>query len=177
MVNEAFTLGNRDFRLPGLGSYMNEAVQQGDGAAKFGAVVAMIIMIVAVDQALWRPLVVWSQRFKMEETAGEEQPRSWVLNLLRRSRIHRLLTKWFGRPHAAGPVHFAGTGSPTPQGMPTPMPATTNRRRPDGPVADRLWFTVQLGDRFNRAGPSLWDRTSPAAALWPLSGSPRNCRG
>jgi NitT/TauT family transport system permease protein len=88
MVNEAFTLRNRDFRLPGLGSYMNEAVQQDDFSAMIGAVVAMIIMIILVDQFLWRPLVVWSQRFKMEDTAEEEQPRSWVLDVIRRSRIY-----------------------------------------------------------------------------------------
>jgi NitT/TauT family transport system permease protein len=89
-VTEAFTLGNRDFRLPGIGSYMSEAIHQGNVTAATWAIVAMVVMIVVVDQLFWRPIVVWSQRFKTEETAEAEQPESWVLNLLRRSRISQL---------------------------------------------------------------------------------------
>src|SRR5215470_2711906 len=88
-VNEAFTLGNRDFRLPGVGSYMAVAIEKGDTRAMIWAVVAMSLMILAVDQLLWKPLVAWSQRFRLEEISGAEAPRSWVLNLLRHSWIAR----------------------------------------------------------------------------------------
>jgi NitT/TauT family transport system permease protein len=96
-VAEAFTLSNRDYRLPGVGSYMNEAIHQGDGAAMLAGVVAMMLMIVAVDQIVWRPLVVWSQRFKVEETAQTDLPRSWVLEAVRRSRIQRAILRWHSR--------------------------------------------------------------------------------
>ena len=86
-VNEAFTLGDHDYRLPGIGSYMNEAINQHNRPAMIAAIIAMVTMIVAVDQLFWRPIVVWSQRFRMEELSGEEQ-QSWVLDLLRRSRIY-----------------------------------------------------------------------------------------
>ena len=86
-VNEAFTLGDHDYRLPGIGSYMNEAINQHNTPAMIAAIIAMVIMIVAVDQLFWRPIVVWSQRFRMEELSGDEQ-QSWVLDLLRRSRIY-----------------------------------------------------------------------------------------
>ncbi|MBI3468461.1 MAG: ABC transporter permease subunit [Planctomycetes bacterium] len=89
-VNEAFVLGNRDYRLPGIGSYMNEAIHQGSTAAVIRAVVAMVLMIVLVDRLFWRPLVVWSQRFKLEETAEAERPQSWVLDVLWRSRLFRV---------------------------------------------------------------------------------------
>ena len=71
-VNEAFTLGDRDFRLPGVGSYMAVAIKKGDRRAMAWAIVAMIVMIVAVDQLLWRPLVAWSSGSKRveERTAG-----------------------------------------------------------------------------------------------------------
>jgi len=86
MVSEAFVLGDRDFRLPGLGAYMSVAVARGDGAAMAAAVAAMVVMIVALDQLLWRPVVVWSQKFRQEEGQGEgEQARSWFLDLVRRS--------------------------------------------------------------------------------------------
>jgi NitT/TauT family transport system permease protein len=90
-VNEAFTLGDRDFRLPGIGSYMAVAIEKGDRRAMVWAVVAMSLMILAVDQLLWKPLVAWSQRFRLEEISGAEPPRSWVLDLMRRSWIARRL--------------------------------------------------------------------------------------
>jgi len=90
-VNEAFTLGDHDFRLPGVGSYMAVAIEKGDRRAMVWAIVAMALMILAVDQLLWKPLVAWSQRFRLEEIAGAEPPRSWVLDLLRRSWLARRL--------------------------------------------------------------------------------------
>ena len=86
-VTEAFTLGNHDFRLPGIGSYMSVAIDRGDGRAMTGAVVAMIVMIVAVDQLIWRPALAWAQKFKVEETEAVDVPTSWALDLLRRSRL------------------------------------------------------------------------------------------
>jgi NitT/TauT family transport system permease protein len=87
MINEAFVLGDQDFRLPGLGSYMSVAVARGDVGAMVGAVAAMSAMIVLVDQVLWRPVVVWAQKFRVEESAEAEVVSSWLLDWLRRSRL------------------------------------------------------------------------------------------
>jgi NitT/TauT family transport system permease protein len=84
-VTEAFTLKGRDFRLPGIGSYMSEAIRQDDTPAMVAAVIAMVLMIVFVDQVVWHPLVAWSQRFKVEEVTTGAEPKSWVLSLIRRS--------------------------------------------------------------------------------------------
>ena len=86
-VNEAFTLGDRDFRLPGVGAYMSVAIDQGNRGAMAGGIVAMMTMIIAVDQLVWRPALAWAQKFKLEETSATEAPTSWVLTLLRRSRL------------------------------------------------------------------------------------------
>src|SRR4029077_6350364 len=67
MITESFVLGTKDFRLPGIGSYMSVAVAKGDVRAMIYAIFAMITMIVALDQVLWRPVVVWSQKFRVEE--------------------------------------------------------------------------------------------------------------
>jgi NitT/TauT family transport system permease protein len=107
-VNEAFQLGEgHDFRLPGLGSYMSVAVDQGNKWAMVRAVVAMILMIVALDQLLWRPLVVWAQKFRVEEGGAQEEASSWFLNRLRRSHLlghlaglARRLRVGEGRPRA-----------------------------------------------------------------------------
>ena len=89
MINEAFVLGRHDFRLPGIGSYMSVAVARGDARAMGYAVLAMAVMIVALDQLLWRPAVVWAQRFRVEESGQTVAMRSWFLDLLRRSRLLR----------------------------------------------------------------------------------------
>ena len=85
MISEAFVLGNNDFRLPGVGSYMSVAVNQGDIPAMVYAITAMIIMIVFLDMFLWRPVVAWSKKFKIEETGTQFESTSFFLNWLRKS--------------------------------------------------------------------------------------------
>jgi NitT/TauT family transport system permease protein len=97
MVSEAFVLGDHDFRLPGLGSYMSVAVAKGDGRAMFAAVVAMVLMIVALDQLLWRPVVVWAQKFRVEESGQTEAMESWFLDLLKRSEVLPWISDLLGR--------------------------------------------------------------------------------
>jgi len=87
MINEAFVLGDKDFRLPGLGSYMSVAVARGNVPAMIGAMLAMIAMIVFLDQVLWRPLVVWSRKFRVEEGGAQDITASWMLDLVRRSKL------------------------------------------------------------------------------------------
>lgn len=90
-VNEAFRLGDRDFRLPGVGAYMSVAIDRGDTGAMVAAVVAMIVMIVVVDQLFWRPLVAWSNKFKFEDVGAATVNQSWVLELLRQTRLYAWL--------------------------------------------------------------------------------------
>ncbi len=103
-VTEAFTLGPRSFRLPGVGSYMSLAIDRGDRRAMVAAVVAMVLMILATDQLVWRPLVAWASRFKLEETAATEEPRSWVLGLLTRSLLLKRVAAALRRRRRATPV-------------------------------------------------------------------------
>jgi NitT/TauT family transport system permease protein len=91
MINESFQLGQRDFRLPGIGSYMSVAVEQGRGDAMILAVIAMAGMIVLLDQLLWRPVVVWAQKFRVEEGGEQVLMTSWFLDWLRTSRLVRAL--------------------------------------------------------------------------------------
>lgn len=88
-VCEAFVLGENDFRLPGIGSYMSVAIQQGNIPAMIWGVTAMVVMIVAVDQLVWRPIVAWSQKFKFEETEATVTTGSWLLELLQKSHLLR----------------------------------------------------------------------------------------
>ena len=87
MVSEAFVLGTHDFRLPGLGSYMSVAAARGDRGAMAASVVAMAALIVLLDQLIWRPAVVWSQRFRLDDAGRADEASSWVYDALRRSRL------------------------------------------------------------------------------------------
>jgi NitT/TauT family transport system permease protein len=82
---EMFVLGKRDFRLPGLGSYLQTAASAGDTRAILWGLAAMIAIIVATDQLVWRPVIAWSNKFKFEQVEGEEPLHSAVLALLHRS--------------------------------------------------------------------------------------------
>ena len=93
MVSEAFVLGDRSFQLPGLGSYMSVAVARGDRTAMVSAVVAMVLMIVLLDQVLWRPVVVWAQKFRVDESGQAAEMQSWFLDLLRGSRLVAALSR------------------------------------------------------------------------------------
>jgi NitT/TauT family transport system permease protein len=86
MACEMFVLGRRDFRLPGLGSYLQIAAGAGDTRAILWGMAAMIAVIVLLDQLVWRPAIAWSDKFKFESVEGA-LPQSFVLTVLRRSGI------------------------------------------------------------------------------------------
>jgi NitT/TauT family transport system permease protein len=85
MACEMFVLGKRDFRLPGLGSYLQSAASAGDTGAILWGLGAMITVIILIDQLVWRPAIAWSEKFKFEQVEATAAPESWVLNLLRKS--------------------------------------------------------------------------------------------
>ena len=87
MACEMFVLGNRDLRLPGLGSYLQTAANAGDIRAIIWGVVVMVAVIVLIDQVIWRPVIAWSEKFKFEQVEALEGARSPILALLRRSTL------------------------------------------------------------------------------------------
>jgi NitT/TauT family transport system permease protein len=84
---ETFTMGTRDFQLPGLGSYIQTATYAGDTRALIGGIVAVILIVVATDQLVWRPLIAWSDKFKFEQVESADRVSSPILELLRRSTL------------------------------------------------------------------------------------------
>ena len=99
-ASEAITVLNESIRLPGVGSFMAAAVEDGNMPAVGYAIVTMIVMIVLVDQLFWRPIVVWSQKFKMERTEAVEVPTSFVYDLLQRAVFVVWMQKYCFRPIA-----------------------------------------------------------------------------
>ncbi|HKE22527.1 MAG TPA: ABC transporter permease subunit [Bryobacteraceae bacterium] len=92
MACEMFELGKRDFRLPGLGSYLQTAASNGDTGSILWGLTAMIAVIVLLDQLVWRPLIAWSERFKFEQVESEETT-SPILDLLRKSTASRWVSR------------------------------------------------------------------------------------
>ena len=86
MACETFTLLNKKFSLPGLGSFLAKSAESGNIKMTIWGIVTLALVIVLIDQLLWRPLIAWSTKFKMEEK-GEEEIHSAILNLYRRSKI------------------------------------------------------------------------------------------
>ncbi|MBV8502728.1 MAG: ABC transporter permease subunit [Paucibacter sp.] len=81
--SEAISVMNKDIKLPGLGSCMAQAIERGDNRAAVWAVVAMVLLIVLSDQFVWRPLLAWAEKFKIEVTASGAPATSWAYELLR----------------------------------------------------------------------------------------------
>jgi NitT/TauT family transport system permease protein len=98
MACEQFVLGSRDFRLPGLGSYLQKASSEGDTPAILYGLITMIGVIVLLDQLVWRPVIAWAEKFKNEQVESGNAPQSWVLNLLQRSRAMAHFRKKAIRP-------------------------------------------------------------------------------
>ncbi|MBX5436100.1 MAG: ABC transporter permease subunit [Alicyclobacillaceae bacterium] len=97
-ASESISVLGHHIQLPGIGSYMATAYLEGDVRALIEAIIAMIVVIILVDQLFWRPLVAWSQKFKMELSNATDQPTSWFLQFLRRSQLAGWLSNQvFGR--------------------------------------------------------------------------------
>src|SRR5258708_5857323 len=87
MAAETFSVGNRDFRLPGLGSYLQRAASDNNTSAILWGVGTLVLVVVLLDQFIWRPLLAWADKFKIEMTESENPPTSWFLEFLNHSRI------------------------------------------------------------------------------------------
>jgi len=85
--SEAISVMNKNIKLPGLGSYMAQAIERGDNTAALWAVVAMLVLILVSDQLVWRPLLAWADKFKIELTESSAAPTSWVYDFLRSAYI------------------------------------------------------------------------------------------
>ena len=93
VASEAITVGDTSITLPGIGAYVALAIKDQNLAAVGYALLAMLVVIFVYDQLLFRPIVAWADRFRIEQTASADEPTSWVLGLFRRTRALRGLTQ------------------------------------------------------------------------------------
>ena len=97
-ASESISVLNHTYALPGIGSYVAAAIEQGSLSHVGVAIVVMVAMVIAVNFVFWRPMVAWAERFRAEESAAAERPRSVVLDLLRHSAVPGLVARPLRRP-------------------------------------------------------------------------------
>src|ERR1700753_4272085 len=133
VASEAITVGNTTVTLPGVGSYVALAIEKRDLHAIGYAILTMLLVIIAYDQLLFRPVVAWADKFRFEQTASGEPPTSWMLDLFRRTRALRALTL----PFAAVNRAFSNLRINWPRSLKVPV-----RSGPPSRVVDALWLAV-----------------------------------
>ncbi len=136
VASEAITVGDTTIKLPGVGSYLAVAIDQQRIDAVFAAVVVMLVVILAYDQILFRPIVAWAGKFRVELSAGEVEQSSWVLTIFKRSRWLQAVLSPLG--------WLLRTISFLPLSLKLPGLAVMNRRpsRTVGIVMDVLWYVL-----------------------------------
>ena len=92
-ASEAITVNNHSYALPGVGSYVAAAVENGQLGCIWYAILTMVIMVLGVNILFWRPLVAWAERFRQEDTAPVDRPRSFVLDIINRSWLPRVVSR------------------------------------------------------------------------------------
>jgi len=95
-----------DFRLPGLGSYLQSAADNGDTRSILLGIFTMVSVIVLIDQLVWRPIIAWAEKFKLEQVESTDAPTSWVLEFLRHSRGIAYIRKRAVRPLREQMIHY-----------------------------------------------------------------------
>ncbi|HEX3882808.1 MAG TPA: ABC transporter permease subunit [Stellaceae bacterium] len=91
VASEAITVSGQTIMLPGIGSYIATAIAARDLAAILYAVGVMLVVILLYDQLLFRPLLAWSQKFKGDPGADEDNVRPWFLIVMQRARVFDLV--------------------------------------------------------------------------------------
>ncbi len=132
VASEAITVGNTTVTLPGIGSYVALGIQRQNLPAIGYAILTMLLVIVAYDQLLFRPVVAWADKFRFEQTASASAPTSWMLDLFRRTRALRALTY----PFAALNKAISNLHIP----LPNPLRTASKRRSQPSPIVDAVWI-------------------------------------
>jgi NitT/TauT family transport system permease protein len=132
VASEAITVGNTTVTLPGIGSYVALAIQKQNLPAIGYAILAMLLVIIAYDQLLFRPVVAWADKFRFEQTASATAPSSWMLDLFRRTRALRALSYPFAAFNkAVSNLHIA---------LPGRLRTAAKVKGPPSRVVDALWL-------------------------------------
>ncbi len=170
-ITEAFKLGDQDFRVPGIGSYMSVATDRGDVHAQFLGVIAMGVVILTVDRLVWWPLVVWSRKFKLDDFGSGVTEQSGLQRWLARSRATQAAVQFFGRmfdrlvPPPKPPVLNTGTAAVSAPTAPNRLRQVIYRLFVVVLVAGLAWGAVRLVMLLIVVKPGDWGEILYCTAL------------
>jgi len=133
VASEAITVGNTTVTLPGIGSYVALGIEKQNLPAIGYAILTMLLVIIAYDQFLFRPIVAWADKFRFEQTASGNPPTSWMLDLFRRTRALRALTL----PFSALNRTFSNLRINLPMNFRPASPSS-----PPSRLLDAIWFAL-----------------------------------
>jgi NitT/TauT family transport system permease protein len=134
VASEAITVGNTTVTLPGIGSYVALGIQKQNLPAIGYAILTMLLVIIAYDQLLFRPVVAWADKFRFEQTASASAPSSWMLDLFRRTRALRALSLPFAALNKIiSNLHIA---------IPGQWKLASSAQRPPSRIIDALWLAM-----------------------------------
>ena len=136
VASEAISVNGNNVLLPGIGSYISVAIEQRSLAAVLYAIIAMLVLILIYDQLLFRPLLAWVQRFKVETIVGDEIEPPWFLKMLQRARIFHAIARLLSV--------MALVSSRVAQRLPE-IPSVARRSRRFGRAVDIIWAAILVG--------------------------------
>jgi NitT/TauT family transport system permease protein len=143
VASEAITVGSTSVKLPGIGSWLALAIERRSIAAVVMAVAMMALVILAYDQLLFRPIVAWADKFRFEQTAAQQRPRSWVYDVVRRTRLlRRVFTGFAGAFSGLATLRLPEVDTRGVPSLPAWVPKTT----------DLVWVLIVLA----ASGYSAW---------------------
>ena len=143
VASEAITVGSTSVKLPGIGSWLALAIERRSIAAVVMAVAMMALVILAYDQLLFRPIVAWADKFRFEQTAAQQRPRSWVYDVVRRTRLlRRVFTRFAGAFSGLATLRLPEVDTRGVPSLPAWVPKTT----------DLVWVLIVLA----ASGYSAW---------------------
>lgn len=135
VASEAISVGDTTITLPGVGSYVALAIKEQNLPAVGWAVLAMLAVILIYDQLLFRPLVAWADKFRVETSASGTAPSSWLLSAARRTRLFQRLLLPLGAALSAVPRQRLSVPASVPEEA---------RRAFSSPLADKVWLACVL---------------------------------
>ncbi|MFW0893761.1 ABC transporter permease [Gardnerella sp. Marseille-Q9181] len=94
-ASEMISVNNHTYALPGVGSFVAQSAAENKLGNIWWAILSMIVVVLAIDFFLWKPLTAWAERFRITQSASDEERKSAVLTLIRHSHADEVISKLF----------------------------------------------------------------------------------
>ena len=94
-ASEMISVNNHTYALPGVGSFVAQSAAENKLGNIWWAILSMIVVVLAIDFFLWKPLTAWSERFRITQSASDEERKSAILTLIRHSHADEVISKLF----------------------------------------------------------------------------------